>query len=799
MAGSTYSVNLKLDTKKVRDELRTLEKRVQEFKKTLAQPIKIENRKQQLQAKEKQFLDKKGAQMARIYRLETQMERLRKKGADMDVAEKARDRAKTANDSRKLETARAHIRTVKEELIYATRLLQLEEKRAGVVAKTRRSTVFGEPFRADFKERAKARRARLQHQVALLEAQGQDVGPMRKSLGKMTDAWNQPIRQQWGMGTTGSVQGVDKQGKLIMRELPSGVPGKGGKPQLGRGLDPGMLKEAEKNLINQIRLLKNRLRIEKEELKIQKQQNAEVKKGRSLPGVSAAQARNYGPQAPSATGWRSSPIEGGRFLRGSPLNRQMRSARRQSTLISGGFPLLFGSGPGTALAGAAGGFIGETVTKGGGFAGGIAATAAVTAITGAVSAVAKLGQAFNALNPDINTLIGTLGIAGTEEERRIRLIEKTQGAQAALAAVTEAMNEKLGVKAVESLKRFGEASQRIGNAFSVLGAKVQAALAPLLEMVANIVAKPLEKSQRDEAISGVVDSDPVLKRLNQEILETRSGGGGRSGAKRASDQRNILMGEIEQRKNVLYLLEKSKKRLENNKTIEEDLNKTRRRSIELLQAKVDGNYEEVLLAQEINDEIQKRLDAGMKIMEINVQNLETNIKLEKSLTKQADLKDKIKAAAESFASTVRNDITEGIKGLIKGTSKLSDVLNQIADRFLDIALNQTMYGNIAGQYTKGATGGIFGSLGGLFGKASGGPVTGGSPYVVGEKGPELFVPRTSGSVVPNNAMGGMTINVDASGTAVEGDADRSRELGQLIGAAVQAEIGKQQRPGGMLY
>ena len=110
-----------------------------------------------------------------------------------------------------------------------------------------------------------------------------------------------------------------------------------------------------------------------------------------------------------------------------------------------------------------------------------------------------------------------------------------------------------------------------------------------------------------------------------------------------------------------------------------------------------------------------------------------------------------------------------------------------------------MYGNIAGQYTKGATGGIFGSLGGLFGKASGGPVTGGSPYVVGEKGPELFVPRTSGSVVPNNAMGGMTINVDASGTAVEGDADRSRELGQLIGAAVQAEIGKQQRPGGMLY
>jgi phage-related minor tail protein len=39
-------------------------------------------------------------------------------------------------------------------------------------------------------------------------------------------------------------------------------------------------------------------------------------------------------------------------------------------------------------------------------------------------------------------------------------------------------------------------------------------------------------------------------------------------------------------------------------------------------------------------------------------------------------------------------------------------------------------------------------------KAMGGPVSGGSPYVVGEKGPELFVPHASGTIVPNNKMGG---------------------------------------------
>lgn len=41
----------------------------------------------------------------------------------------------------------------------------------------------------------------------------------------------------------------------------------------------------------------------------------------------------------------------------------------------------------------------------------------------------------------------------------------------------------------------------------------------------------------------------------------------------------------------------------------------------------------------------------------------------------------------------------------------------------------------------------------LPGRALGGPVSGGNPYLVGERGPELFVPQTSGSIVPNNGIG----------------------------------------------
>ena len=73
--------------------------------------------------------------------------------------------------------------------------------------------------------------------------------------------------------------------------------------------------------------------------------------------------------------------------------------------------------------------------------------------------------------------------------------------------------------------------------------------------------------------------------------------------------------------------------------------------------------------------------------------------------------------------------------------------------------------------------------------------------MVGERGPEMFVPNTGGRIVPNSDMGSSTnvvVNVDASGSAVEGDEAEGRELGRLISVAVQSEIIQQQRPGGLL-
>ena len=67
---------------------------------------------------------------------------------------------------------------------------------------------------------------------------------------------------------------------------------------------------------------------------------------------------------------------------------------------------------------------------------------------------------------------------------------------------------------------------------------------------------------------------------------------------------------------------------------------------------------------------------------------------------------------------------------------------------------------------------------------------------------ELFVPSKSGTVIPNHALGGTTnvvVNVDASGNQqVQGDDASANQFGELISAAVQAEIVKQKMAGGLL-
>ena len=516
-------------------------------------------------------------------------------------------------------------------------------------------------------------------------------------------------------------------------------------------------------------------------------------------GFTAAQ---YGPQFDSM----SLPTESalnfdrrtGRLLRGpagSSPNTFRNLGRRfdtQSALISGAFPLLFGQGPVTAAAGALGGGIGGMFGQMGGFAGGIAATAIVGGIQQQIAAVAELGQAFNSVTPNIQALTGALGIAGTEEEKRLQLIQKQQGSQAALSAVTQKMNELIGENGVKSLKDFGDNTRLLSNAFAEAMTKFKAALAPLL----NVLAKPFtgqlsRKEQERLAGVGGAATDETLLDLEEELGGVRS-------TKQNRSKRNRIKARIADRKEELALFGQSIERANNLKLIENDLVRKNRQKNELLQATIDGNKEQVQLSQDIAAEVQRRLDAGFAIMEIDVKDIENQIKKTNELEKQAEIAEQIEQSFKDMVGTIATDLSDGIKGLIRGTSTLNEVMNNVLDKMIDAAFNMAFFGNASGTLTKGL--GLFGNLFGGF-LSTGGPARAGKSYIVGERGPELFTPGISGMVSPNSSLGGSTnivVNVDASGSNVEGDEEEGRQLGIALSAAIESELIKQKRPGGLL-
>ena len=87
---------------------------------------------------------------------------------------------------------------------------------------------------------------------------------------------------------------------------------------------------------------------------------------------------------------------------------------------------------------------------------------------------------------------------------------------------------------------------------------------------------------------------------------------------------------------------------------------------------------------------------------------------------------------------------------------------------------------------------ILGSLLGAPGRATGGPVSPGRAYVVGERGPELFVPTTSGNVVTGSAQPQREVRISIainapSGSAPEALARSSRQVARAVRSALVRE------------
>ena len=480
-----------------------------------------------------------------------------------------------------------------------------------------------------------------------------------------------------------------------------------------------------------------------------------------------------------------------------------------SGIIGGGFPLLFGQGPTAAIGGALGGVAGGALSAIPGMSQfGFALSIAGTTIG---SSLEELTKALTKPTENIQTLVNRLGLAGTKTGDLALELEKLGLKSSAAELLLSEFEREFGLSAdqikenSEKMSNFNNEINKLGTSLTLLLSDV---LGPLIKEINNLI-----KGNKPEGISrgltGTIDFftanmfdldkrggilDPAFKELfpskigNIPSAEgnaiiggvslnpdfgTKADFSGTVAAKTDEAAKTFQVREIIPLKQALEI---EQKRLT---TSAEKLD-LMRQEFELVNLE---NELELLMSQR-TDDVNKELDQKIE-------------KLKIARDTQAQLVDNTKKLIDPFrklSDMIEIDMGNGIKDLIKGTQTLNDVMRNMLNKMADAFLNLAIFGNIGG-------GSITGGLLGAIFKAEGGPVKGGGSYIVGERGPELFTPGVSGNITPNHAMGGSTnivVNVDASGSSVEGDEQQGRELGRLISVAVQSELVQQKRPGGLL-
>ena len=164
---------------------------------------------------------------------------------------------------------------------------------------------------------------------------------------------------------------------------------------------------------------------------------------------------------------------------------------------------------------------------------------------------------------------------------------------------------------------------------------------------------------------------------------------------------------------------------------------------------------------------------------------------------------------KKVANSMSGAITKGFTDAITGAEKFSDAMKAMAKSVVDSLIEmlvqyyitQAIFGAITSAFPSGGSlttgssnmqGNLDATNAALGGRAIGGSVQSGKPYMVGERGQEMFVPNQSGSIVPNNKLGssggGVVVNQTINVTTGIQSTVRA-EIVQLMPQIAQAAKG----------
>tara|TARA_R100001443_G_scaffold11659_1_gene21202 strand:- start:5750 stop:7291 length:1542 start_codon:yes stop_codon:yes gene_type:complete len=239
---------------------------------------------------------------------------------------------------------------------------------------------------------------------------------------------------------------------------------------------------------------------------------------------------------------------------------------------------------------------------------------------------------------------------------------------------------------------------------------------------------------------------------------------------------------------------------ENLEELQNRLNKQLEERIEL-QKKVDQGGRTGTRAKKELDALNLQIEATEKSIEVNKLLKDSNDEQSKGVNHLAEAFKNLNNAqtiaetqAKQFATKFQTGLTQAFDNIIDGTKSVGASLKELGKTLLREAIRMVIFRTIIAPFT-GAFGGFLDKLG-LPGKAMGGSVSKGRPYMVGEQGAELFVPGQSGTIIPNHKLGGggVVINQNINfATGVQATV-RNEVLGMLplisqasVGAVAEAK------------
>jgi len=467
-----------------------------------------------------------------------------------------------------------------------------------------------------------------------------------------------------------------------------------------------------------------------------------------------------------------------------------------SAIIGGAFPLLFGQTGAAAVGGAAGGALGGII--GGQF--GFALSIAGTAIGQFIQQQDELDKSLSKISRSFENAGHSAGFTRESFNQMRSTLRMTK--DEVIAVATE-------------FARFGEAGESAAfifgdnpNTFKNLAAMrdTNTLMTAILDTQNGLSIQQQIQLLREAKITSFKD---MQLKVNRMILEENY-------RRELAEARQITRGDKildilkEQLKTFIAI-----KMFINAEDFFPDFFKKSSENMEERVAEIKKFYDELLSDLPELQDLLTELDTQVQGMSYSIPS---------AIDKTAQELKKLNSVGymvTTVADTVGSAFGESFKGIVKGSMTAQDALRNLfmrtADAFLDMAaqmIAKQIQMKILGIGLRFFGGGGGGGETDVFAGFNRGPATDvtmasfanggrppvGRPSIVGERGPELFMPDRAGTIIPNEALGSTTVivNVDASGTNVEGDEQQGRELGRLISVAVQSELLQQKRPGGLL-